>query len=159
MSVRGGLFDFCGRVGDLEKEHPAGTLVPKNIHAHYHCQKKTNSRTFSEPKKKHVIRQNITHTDLPRKKSSPWKGKKTRACTKSPTLSPSEVKWFTPNTQPTIKRRHRSWKRREWQSPYQLHCIAGIECCWPIRTDWWRFSFSKVMHQGFFDMAFFSPGQ
>jgi len=52
MSVRGGLFDFCGRVGDLEKEHPAGTLVPKNIHAHYHCQKKTNSRMFSEPKKK-----------------------------------------------------------------------------------------------------------
>ena len=59
MSLRGGPFDFREKEGDLEKESPAGTLLPKNIRAHYYCHKnRKNLRTFSEPKK-HVIGQNI----------------------------------------------------------------------------------------------------
>lgn len=57
MSLRGGPFDFRGKEGDLEKESPAGTLLPKNIRAHYYCHKnRKNLRTFSEPKKHNPYR-------------------------------------------------------------------------------------------------------
>ena len=45
MSLRGGPFDFRGKEGDLEKESPAGTLLPKNIRAHYYCYK--NRKKFT----------------------------------------------------------------------------------------------------------------